>query len=596
MEAKVCLRDLFASTVDDIDEERLMRGRQRDKQSLGRRHRVARVAPGVLAAALAVVAPAAANAADYCVSPNTTCGGTNVATLEQALDLADNATDADRVFLGAGTYTSPGPSGYTYNQPGSPVEIIGQGQGKTILTGPAGSFRVLWLDGGATSSVHDLTLKIPQNMPVGDWGLALGSTARRVDVVEDPVQSYPHTGVSLLDGGVLEDSTVTLADTMKASTTAVSISGGNGTIRHSTMTAWWDVDSPHGGTIERSTLVAGGAGVGANAGLTTIDTSLIRMTLGDSVAIYAGPNPGADVTVNADSDTIIGPGQPDSEAVDDFTNFAPTQNVDLNIRNSVFRGVTRAANAVATGSGHAKINISYSDYDPAGNLAQGANASVTQTNVSNVGDAGFVNAAGGDYHLRAGSPLIDTGDPATPQGSDLDGNPLVTDGNGDRTARRDKGAFEAPTVPPSGGQPGGGGTDSQPPVISSFRATPAVFRIARAGTAVAARSHAGTQFRYTLSEAARVTLTIRQALPGRRHAGRCVRATSALRHAARCTRYRTVGTLRRTGKRGANAVAFTGRIGRRALVAGSYQAVISATDAAKNKSKPRSARFRIAAR
>jgi hypothetical protein len=555
-----------------------------------------RLGASALALTLAGVAPAAANAADYCVSPNTTCGGTNVMTLEQALDLADNAPDADRVFLGTGTYTSPGPSGYTYNQPGSPVEIIGQGQGKTILTAPAGSFRVLWLDGGAASSVHDLTVKIPQKMPLADWGFALGSTARRVDVVEDPVQAFPHTGVWLLDGGVLEDSTVTLANTKSASSTAVSISGGTGTIRHSALTAWWDVDSPHGGTIERSTLTAGGAAVGANGGLTTITTSLIRTTQSDSVAIYAGPNPGYDVTVNVDSDTIIGPGLPNSEAVDDFTNFAPTQNVDINVRNSILRGVTAPADAFAAGSGHAHINLSYSDYDPAGDVTQGANAAITGTNNSNVGDAGFVNAPTGDYHLRAGSPLIDTGDPATAQGSDLDGNPLVTDGNGDGIARRDKGAYEAPAVPKSG-QPGGTpGHDAQPPVISGFRAAPAVFRIARTPTAVLARAHAGTQFRFTLSEAARVTLTIRRELPGRRHGGSCVRATSALHHAARCTRYRTVGTLIRTGKRGANAVRFTGRIGRRALAAGRYQVVISATDVAKNTAKPRSARFRIAAR
>jgi hypothetical protein len=271
----------------------------------------------------------------------------------------------------------------------------------------------------------------------------------------------------------------------------------------------------------------------------------------------------------------------------------------MNVRNSIFRGVTTAVDAVATGSGHAKINIGYSDYDASGSLAQGANASVTQTNVSNVGDSGFVNAAGGDYHLRPGSPLIDTGDPSMAQGSDLDGNPLVADGNGDGVARRDKGAYEAPAVPPSGargGTPGTGGTDSHPPVITGFRATPTVFRIARAATAVVARSHTGTQFRYTLSEAGRVTVTIRRTLPGRRRAGRCVATSGASRHAARCTRYRTVGTLTRAGKKGANTIRFTGRIGRSALATGSYQAVILATDAAQNRSKSRSTRFRIAVR
>ena len=180
------------------------------------------------------------------------------------------------------------------------------------------------------------------------------------------------------------------------------------------------------------------------------------------------------------------------------------------------------------------------------------------------------------------------------------GNPLVTDSNGDGIARRDKGAYEAPAVPPSGqpgtGKPGTGETHSQGPVITGFQATPAVFRIARAATAVVARSHAGTQFRYTLSEAGRVTVTIRRTLPGRRRAGRCVATSAAPRHAARCTRYRTAGTLTRASKKGANTIRFTGRIGRRALATGSYQAVIVATDAAKNRSRSRSTRFRIAIR
>jgi hypothetical protein len=61
-----------------------------------------------------------------------------------------------------------------------------------------------------------------------------------------------------------------------------------------------------------------------------------------------------------------------------------------------------------------------------------------------------VDPAAGDYRLLAGSPLIDTGDPATPQGLDLAGSPLVADGNGDGDARRDPGAFEFQPAPAAG--------------------------------------------------------------------------------------------------------------------------------------------------
>jgi hypothetical protein len=62
----------------------------------------------------------------------------------------------------------------------------------------------------------------------------------------------------------------------------------------------------------------------------------------------------------------------------------------------------------------------------------------------------FVDASGGDYHLKPSppSPAIDTGSSAALAGdestTDLDGNPRVTDGNFDCVARRDRGAYEAP--------------------------------------------------------------------------------------------------------------------------------------------------------
>jgi PKD repeat protein len=59
---------------------------------------------------------------------------------------------------------------------------------------------------------------------------------------------------------------------------------------------------------------------------------------------------------------------------------------------------------------------------------------------------GFVNAAGGDFHLTATSSLIDAGTAGTGGAdepiTDLDGNPRVLDGTGTCRARRDLGAYE----------------------------------------------------------------------------------------------------------------------------------------------------------
>jgi hypothetical protein len=58
----------------------------------------------------------------------------------------------------------------------------------------------------------------------------------------------------------------------------------------------------------------------------------------------------------------------------------------------------------------------------------------------------------------------------------------------------------------------------------------------------------------------------------------------------------TVGTLKRRARQGANKVAFTGRIGRKALKPSSYRATTTAKDAAGNVSKPSIASFTIVTR
>lgn len=81
---------------------------------------------------------------------------------------------------------------------------------------------------------------------------------------------------------------------------------------------------------------------------------------------------------------------------------------------------------------------------------------------------------------------------------------------------------------------------------------------------------------------------------------RSTRSSASLRrfgrqadHSRSCTRLKNVGTLKRTGTTGQDSVAFTGKLGRRALGVGRYRATIVVTDAAGNKSVPRSASFRI---
>lgn len=92
-------------------------------------------------------------------------------------------------------------------------------------------------------------------------------------------------------------------------------------------------------------------------------------------------------------------------------------------------------------------------------------------------------------------------------------------------------------------------------------------------------------------------MRIQRALSGRRSGGRCVKPTRRLRNRGRCTRYVMRATLRRTHRSaGAKQVAFSGRVGSRALAAGSYRLRVTAAAGAGTTSPTRTITFTIARR
>lgn len=157
-----------------------------------------------------------------------------------------------------------------------------------------------------------------------------------------------------------------------------------------------------------------------------------------------------------------------------------------------------------------------------------------------------------------------------------------------------------PPVPPVA--PPGGGPGVTPPVVAPVvdRTAPRLTRVSvtnrrfrigakRTATSAQARARAkvGTTFRFTLSEAATVTIALERARPGRRRGSRCVASTPALvkARAKRCDRFVSAGTLtRRRVPAGAKRVAFSGRVGAKKLPLGRYRASLRATDAAANRS------------
>jgi hypothetical protein len=209
------------------------------------------------------------------------------------------------------------------------------------------------------------------------------------------------------------------------------------------------------------------------------------------------------------------------------------------------------------------------------------------------------------FALEAGSAAIDA---ATGPGC-----PLIDQRGVARplAAACDAGAFEAlagdlpqqqeqqPAQQQQQQQPPPPPADVTAPSISGAFATNPVFAVnLRAAAAGRRRAPMGTTFRFTLSEAARVSLRIERSRPGRRVRGSCRRPARLNRGAPRCRRWTAVRTFFRDGAAGANRVRFSGRVlvrGRaRALEPGRYRVRLQALDAAGNRSTPATIGFRVA--
>jgi alpha-tubulin suppressor-like RCC1 family protein len=129
---------------------------------------------------------------------------------------------------------------------------------------------------------------------------------------------------------------------------------------------------------------------------------------------------------------------------------------------------------------------------------------------------------------------------------------------------------------------------------ASMSSTP--FRVGKGATAISASAPVGTTIRLTLSTAAKVQIALTSSAPGLRHGSLCVAPAARLlkTHAKHCARTLTAGTLTRAHEAaGADQIAFTGRIGRRALKAGTHHAILSASNA-QSTAKPVTLSFTVA--
>ena len=185
---------------------------------------------------------------------------------------------------------------------------------------------------------------------------------------------------------------------------------------------------------------------------------------------------------------------------------------------------------------------------------------------------------------------------ASPQTGLLTGGSFVMNAPTPRTANL--AVFGLPALP-GGGIPAADVTDPALSLTASRRR----FAVGRRptpvnGTATAARSRKkkaprGTTLRLRLSEPARVRFDLLVKSKGRKVGKKCVKPKRSNRKRKRCVRLTRKGTFRRSAPAGRSKVAFSGRIGRRALKRRRYVLRATPTDAAGNTGRARSLSIRI---
>jgi hypothetical protein len=378
---------------------------------------------------------ASAPAATFCVPAHGgQCAGTDEPTIQAAITAASNnnspSPTPDVIKVAAGTYHGP-----FSVQAGNPLTLTGAGD-TTVLDDPAGG------DNSITLAINEGTTRVESLKvltPPGNATTALfGGAATHVSIGE-AAGSSGATGVS---ASSFDRGTISLTD--PSSTGAATFVA----------------------TISRSRITAGAVGIRVTDASAVDD--VVRVTAPNGTALLAeGAFDSGAHLVGRQLTLVASPGTGatgvDVEASPPIGGVGYGASSQASLDGVVLRGFATdvQANGLSTLCGLAPyqsqctymstVTLSYSNYDPAKAHDNGYGTVTDGTGNLHAVDPHFVNAAGGNFDLAPGSPLIDSGDPAAPPAGDptadvLD-RPRKVDGNFDGSPVIDMGAFEW-QVPP----------------------------------------------------------------------------------------------------------------------------------------------------
>jgi hypothetical protein len=412
-----------------------------------------------LLASLALCAPAAATT--FCVPtfhaacPN---NGTNVAlaNIETAMQTSSSDGNADVISIDNLSVSNPN----TITPSGSDgLTIQGTGPASEITTTSVANEFVLNLASDARSvTVQDLTIAVPASMPA-DQGAATqisGDTLENVDIVSRNPGAIGSSGITTwIGGGTFRGGEIRPegAGALNSAIASGSPATGAMLVERATIDSALSalsLSTPAATLAVRRTEVANPlqVGIAAAAGSTAVENTVI--TTSGHFPLVAIANSANNATLTADHLTIVNTGFSNLAGLDVSVIGSSAGDANATLTNSVMRGYDLAyqRQVANLATGEANLAIRHSNV-PAAGASDPGDAGTLDIAVGNItADPLFASAT--DFHLLAGSPSIDAGDPAAGGlAVDFDGAPRPADGNADGIARRDQGAYELqPPAPP----------------------------------------------------------------------------------------------------------------------------------------------------